>query len=101
MNIEHLGLFHGFTKSGTPQNKKPCARRREAERSSASASGDPAMVFGFRMASILSLGSRAPCPLCPAAGLLLDIRMGHDLSASCPCTSPASRTAKRRRSIDD
>src|SRR5262249_18464778 len=42
------------------------------------------MVFGFRMASILSLKSRAPCPLRPAAGLLLDLRIGHD----CFCIMP-------------
>jgi hypothetical protein len=36
-----------------------------------SASGDPAMVFVFRMASILPM-VRASYPLRPAAGLLLD-----------------------------
>src|SRR5215211_3590035 len=39
---------------------------------SRSASGDPAMVFELRMASILSCRLRAPCPR-PAAGLLLDV----------------------------
>jgi hypothetical protein len=47
-------FFHEFTEEETPQNKKPCARWRDAERHAASASGDPAMVSGFRMASILS-----------------------------------------------
>jgi hypothetical protein len=60
-------FFHVFTKEETPQNKKPCARRRDAARNALSASGDPAMVSGFRMASILSLQSRAPCPLRPAS----------------------------------
>src|SRR5689334_23817522 len=42
------------------------------------------MVFGFRMASILSLRSRAPCPLRPAAGLLLGVRIGRDDFFSTP-----------------
>src|SRR5215471_11784123 len=79
MNIEHFDLLSSVhERPDASQNKKPCARRREAEHKAASASGDPAMVFGFRMASILSLRSRAPCPLRPAAGLLLDVRIGHD-----------------------
>src|SRR6266403_6275990 len=41
-----------------------------------SAPGDPAMVFMFRMASILPM-VRASCPLRPAAGLLLDA-LAHD-----------------------
>jgi len=40
------------------------------------ASGDPAMVFMFRMASILPM-VRASYPLRPAAGLLLDTPRGH------------------------
>jgi hypothetical protein len=60
-------FFHEFTKEQTPQNKKPCARWLEAARHAASASGDPAMVSGFRMASILSRKSRAPCPFRPAS----------------------------------
>jgi hypothetical protein len=60
-------FFHEFTKRGTPQNKKPCARLRDADRKETAASGDPAMVSGFRMASILSFKSRAACPLRPAS----------------------------------
>jgi hypothetical protein len=67
-------FFHEFTKEETPQNKKPCARWRDAERRMASASGDPAMVSGFRMASILSrkyYGHLAR--FAQRAGLLLDV----------------------------
>jgi hypothetical protein len=42
----------------------------------APASGDPAMVFMSRMASILPM-VRASCPLRPAAGLRLDV-LAHD-----------------------
>src|SRR6202012_6135843 len=68
----------GSQNNGRLKNKKPCARRPDAARCATSASGDPAMVFGFRMASILSLRSRAPCPLSPAAGLLRDVRIEHE-----------------------
>jgi hypothetical protein len=56
-------FFHGFTKEGALQNKKPCARWRDAERNAASVSGDPAMVFNFRMASILSLQVTGTLPV--------------------------------------
>jgi hypothetical protein len=59
----------GSRKNVRPKNKnhaQDCGTLIES-----SASGDPAMVFDFWMASILSV-SRAPCPLRPAAGLLLD-----------------------------
>src|SRR5579872_7090662 len=66
-------------KKRRPKNKKPCARWREAERV-ASASGDPAMVSGFRMASILSRKYHGHlCPSHPTAGLLLDVRIGNDV----------------------
>src|ERR1700704_6135697 len=61
MNFEHLVFFHGFTKQRSPETQRPCARLRDADRYMRSASGDPAMVFIFRMASILSV-VRAPCP---------------------------------------
>src|SRR6266849_1199919 len=61
MNFEHLVFFHGFTKQRSPETQRPCARLRDADRHMRSASGDPAMVFIFRMASILSV-VRAPCP---------------------------------------
>src|SRR5262245_20726340 len=53
MNIKHRSFFHRFTTEWTPQKQKPCARRRDADRIEKSASGDPAMVLMFRMASIL------------------------------------------------
>src|SRR5262249_12451349 len=42
-------------KDGVPETQKPCARWRDAEEGSAS--GDPAMVFVFRMASILPVSN--------------------------------------------
>jgi hypothetical protein len=48
-------FFHGFTKEkGVAKNTKTMAGSRDADRRR-SASGDPAMVLMFRMASILSL----------------------------------------------
>src|SRR3954454_11869815 len=61
MSIEHFDFFHGFAKEQTPETQRPCARLRDTDRNKRSASGDPAMVFIFRMASILSV-VRAPCP---------------------------------------
>src|SRR3954469_25012968 len=61
MSIEHFDFFHGFAKARTPETQRPCARLRDADRNFRSTSGDPAMVFIFRMASILSV-VRAPCP---------------------------------------
>src|SRR6185437_15843207 len=61
MNIEHMGLLSWVhERNGRPKKQKPCARWRDAARRTASASCDPAMVSGFRMAAILSLRSRAP-----------------------------------------
>src|ERR1700709_1477559 len=59
------------------ETKRPCARLRDAERENPAvpASGDPAMVLMFRMASILPM-VRASNPLRPAAGLLLDTPRG-------------------------
>src|SRR5271163_167177 len=65
------------------ETKKPCARWRDVDRANldrtsfaVSASGDPAMVFMFRMTSILPM-VRASCPLRPAAGLRLGV-VAHD-----------------------
>src|SRR6266567_4748512 len=65
-------------KQGRFKTQKPCARWRDADCDEVadSAPGDPAMVFMFRMASILPM-VRASCPLRPAAGLLLDV-LAHD-----------------------
>jgi hypothetical protein len=71
-----LFVFHGFTKAQAP---KPKDHAQDGEtlgaKISRSASGDPAMVFLFRMASILPM-VRASYPLRPAAGLLLDTPRG-------------------------
>src|SRR5674476_546679 len=66
MNIEHglrLSLFH---ESRDAETKRPCARLRDTDRESFAvpASGDPAMVLMFRMASILPM-VRASYPLSP------------------------------------
>src|ERR1700761_1999608 len=66
----------GSRKRGRSKTQKPCARLRDADLDAGSASGDPAMVFMSRMASILS-GSTGTCPFRPAAGLLLD-DVAHD-----------------------
>src|SRR4030081_1186167 len=55
MSIKHFDFFHGFAKGRTPETQRPCARLRDADRNFRSASGDPAMVFIFRMASILAV----------------------------------------------
>src|SRR3981081_346717 len=52
-----------FRKSRTPETQKPCARLREDDPTSAS--GDPAMVFKSKMASILPM-VRAFYPLSPS-----------------------------------
>src|ERR1700694_3921433 len=78
MNIEHSIGLSWVHESMDAETKRPCARLRDTDRESfaASASGDPAMVFMFRMASILPM-VRASYPLRPAAGLLLDT-LAHD-----------------------
>src|ERR1700712_1970594 len=54
-------------KEGCPKTQKPCARLRDAEHDDVaiSASGDPAMVFRSKMASILPM-VRAFYPLSPS-----------------------------------
>src|SRR5882757_3241087 len=54
-------------KEGCPKTQKPCARLRDAERDDVAvgASGDPAMVFRSKMASILPM-VRAFYPLSPS-----------------------------------
>src|ERR1700755_2572929 len=73
MNIKHGIGLSWVHESTDVETKRPCARLRDAGRDSVAvrASGDPAMVFRFRMASILPM-VRASNPLRPAAGLLLD-----------------------------
>src|SRR5579872_1746906 len=66
-------------KEGALETRKPCARWLDTD--PRSASGDPAMVFTLRMASILPI-VRARCPSRPAAGLLLGrtVQTGQDRS---------------------
>jgi hypothetical protein len=113
-------FFHEFAKEETPQNKKPCARLRDAGRVAASASGDPAMVSGFRMASILSRKYHGHLArFAQRAGLLLDALVqarspretvsrflrtdpkDMTVSALCPCASSVSmsRTKPEHESI--
>src|SRR6202045_773098 len=79
MNIEHSIGLSWVHESMDAETKRQCARLPDTDRESfaASVSGDPAMVFMFRMASILPM-VRASYPLRPAAGLLLDT-IAHDL----------------------
>jgi len=73
MSIEHRLCFHLFMKGRTPKTQKPCARWRGADsKAAASAPGDPAMVFEFRMASIPFDGPGIFTRYRPAAGLPLD-----------------------------
>ena len=51
----------GLRSNVGPETQRPCARLRDADHKMRSASGDPAMVFIFRMASIPSV-VRASCP---------------------------------------
>jgi hypothetical protein len=71
-------VFHGFSKAGTLKAKDHAqdCETLSAKIFAVSTSGDPAMVFIFRMASILPM-VRASCPLHPAAGLRLDTPRGH------------------------
>src|SRR4026207_1440431 len=93
MSIEHFGFFHGFTRERSPKTQRPCARLRDADRDTRSASGDPAMVFIFRMASILSaVTGTLPCP---AAGLLLDVCRARSSSAVAPCGCWSPKTGVR------
>src|SRR5262245_22284790 len=73
MNIKHGIGLSWFHESTDIETKRPCARLPDAGREclAVRASGDPAMVFMSRMASILPM-VRASNPLRPAAGLLLD-----------------------------
>src|SRR5215471_6362919 len=70
----------GSRKKGRLEKQKPCARLRDADQS-----GDqrPAILpwfsdFGWRPSFRVI---RAPCPLCPAAGLPLDWSVGMNASA--------------------
>src|SRR5882672_6940624 len=77
MNVKHGIGLSWVHESMDVETKRPCARLRDAEREAFAvrASGDPAKVLMFRMASILPM-VRASNPLRPAAGLLLDTPRG-------------------------
>jgi hypothetical protein len=71
-------------------------------RDTASASGDPAMVSGFRMASILSLQVTGTLPAFrPAAGLLLDDLSEHGVFCVMLLCIIGFETVKRRWSNDN
>src|SRR5260221_14130164 len=81
----------GSRKKGRPKTKN---HAQDGERLSAMPRQHPAIlpwfsVLGWRPS--FRIKSRAPCPSCPAAGLLLDFRIGRDLSESCPCASSVSK----------
>jgi hypothetical protein len=71
MNVKHRFFFHGSRKNGRSKNKNHA-------QDGGTLIGVEISVrrschgFMFRMASILIVKSRAPCPSSPAAGLLLD-----------------------------
>src|SRR6478609_5555898 len=65
----------GFSNEGRLEKQKPCARLRDADRSGRSASCDPAMVFGCRMASILS-GHTGTLPVAPSRRIAAGLSVG-------------------------
>src|SRR3981081_2806822 len=89
MNIEHLIGLSWFHESTDVETKRPCARLPDADRESfaVSASGDPALVLMFRMASILPM-VLASCPLSPSRR----IAAGH---AARTLRSPRAKTRAR------
>src|SRR5450432_3772088 len=100
MNIEHFIGLSWVHESTDAETKRPCARLRDTDRESAAASvsGDPAMVFLFRMASILPM-VRASYPLRPAAGLLLDTPRGPTKSARKNARQRACANGTQRRML--
>src|SRR6185437_10723059 len=99
--IEHFGLLSSVHEKRDATKQKTIARLRDAARKMASASGDPAMVFGFRMVSIPSLQVTGTCPLRPAAGLLLDVRIEHGVFCVMLVCIIGFETVTRRFSNDD
>src|SRR6266478_4633130 len=70
----------GSRKTGRPKSQKPCARRRDADRNRRSASGDPAMVLVFRMASIFRVVT-GTVPVTPSGRIAAGrCTFEHDLS---------------------
>src|SRR3981189_878627 len=89
MNFKHGIGLSWVHESMDVETKRPCARLRDADRESFAvpASGDPAMVLMFRMASILPM-VRASCPLSPSRR----IAAGH---AARTLQSPRAKTRAR------
>src|SRR5580704_7063874 len=67
----------GSRKNGCPKKQKPCARWLDADRIKRSASGDPAMVFSFRMASIPSQVT-GTLPVRPSGRIAAGLQFEHD-----------------------
>src|SRR5207237_8410004 len=86
----------GSRKKGrAPKTQKPCARWPDADRNRRSASGDPAMVLVFRMASIFRVVT-GTVPVTPAAELLLDaVRLSMIFQEKPISTSPQSCPSRR------
>src|SRR5437763_16506072 len=85
----------GSRKTGRPKTQKPCARWPDADRNRRSASGDPAMVLVFRMASIFRVVT-GTVPVTPAAELLLDaVRLSMIFQEKPISTSPQSCPSRR------
>jgi hypothetical protein len=86
MNIEHFGLLSWVHETKAATKTKNHAQ--DGERLSTKLHQHPAIlpwfsVLGWRPS--FRFKSRAPCPLRPAAGLLLDVGLEQDLSWSCSC----------------
>src|SRR5882757_236719 len=82
MSFKHCGLLSWVhERNGRPKTQKPCARLRDAD--TRSASGDPAMVFIFRMASILS-GRTGTLPVMPSGRIAAGRLSSTIFSGSCP-----------------
>src|SRR5437588_4045925 len=104
MDIEHSGLLSWVhERKGCPEKQKPCARLRDAALDARSASGDPAMVFEFRMASILSC-SHGHLPVTPSGRIAAGrCRFEHDPSeklvsaffGSCSCAGSFSKKSAK------
>src|SRR5438552_762416 len=96
MDVEHSGLLSWVhERQDAQKTQKPCARWRDADRNRRSASGDPAMVLVFRMASIFRVVT-GTVPVTPAAELLLDVvRLSMIFQEKPISTSPQSCPSRR------
>src|SRR3954466_15600818 len=86
MLIEHRGLLSWVLERRDGSKKqKPCARLQDADRSGRSASCDPAMVFGFRMASIPS-GHTGALPVVPSRRIAAGLSVGTNANTEARCS---------------